>query len=184
MNSGAKVIATVMAVVIFLAVWWIGMSFSCEREAVGLENRFKVTRQKVQGVFDNTWRIIEGKAAVASKYKDGLLEVVSAQTEGRKGGDVMKFVQEAMGPGLDPSLYRDVANAIEAQRTNFRNAEAELLAVVEQHNNLRQKPPSSWFVGGRQELVYDVITSARTNKTFETGRDESDVDPFRAIQAK
>jgi hypothetical protein len=171
------VLATMAVAGLFLVVGTFLYGMSCQNRAVRLENKFKETVNAVKGSFDNTWRIIEGKAGVASAYSDKLHELTKAVVEGRKGGDTMKMIQET-APGLDPSLYRDVSNAIESQRTYFRNAEKELFAIRQEHNDLRTQIPSSWFVGGRPELVYNVITSARTDKTFETGHDESHADPF------
>lgn len=180
MNKGLIIGGTVLAAVLFAGVWVVLSFISYQNRAVALETRFEATHKKVKGTFDNMWRIIEGKAGVSAQYKDDFLEVVRAQTEGRKGGDMMKFIQE-VAPNLDASLYRDVANAIESQRTGFLNSEVELLSIKQQHDNLRLQIPSSLFVGGRAALKYDVITSARTERAFETGQDDSDADPFRSI---
>lgn len=176
-NFAGVLLATTLAGMLLIAAW-LGFSYiHYNNRAVELENRFKPAIQKVQGTFDNVWRIIEGKAHVSEKYKNGVRELLEAQQKGREGGSLMKSVQEAL-PGLDPSLYRDVSNAIESQRTGFLNAEVEVLAIKQEHDNLRMQMPSSFFVSGHPELVYKVITSSRTEKVFETGKDESSSDPF------
>lgn len=182
MNRTMTLFLTAGMVLAFSVLFSVGYVVRCNNRAIELENKFKASRQKVEAVFDNVWRIIEGKASVAVEYKAGIVEVIKAQTAGRTGGDIVKMVQEAV-PGLDPSVYRDVGNAIEGQRTTFLNAQTEILAIKQEHDNLRLQFPSNLIAGSRPELIYNVVSSARTKQAIESGRDESDPDPFRARNA-
>lgn len=181
MNKVLVLVGTMFAAAMLSVAVVVMMYFSYTNRAVGLENRFKAEIQKIKGAGDNMWKIIEGKAGVTSEYKDAFLAAISAQNAGRQGGDMVKVIKE-VAPNLDPTMYRDVANAIEGQRTIFRNAESNVLSIIIQHDDLRTQAPGSFFCSGRAPLEYKVITSARTEHMFETGQDNADADPFRTIR--
>ena len=46
------------------------------------------------------------------------------------------------------------------------------LDIIREHDTLRESLPSSWFVGSRPKLEYEVISSSITKEVVETRRDE------------
>ena len=100
--------------------------------------------------------------------------------EGRhydKGGQLMKFITEA-NPNFDIRLFEKVANSIEGQRTGFMRDQQKLIDMKREHDNVLTTMPGSLFVGSRPPIEIKVVTSTKTEKTFETRKDD-DVDVFK-----
>ena len=99
----------------------------------------------------------------------------------------MMWIQE-QNPSLDPSLYKELGQAIEANRTEYLSIVKTQISVAQEHNQLVTS--SSGFVpciilrvvGGRAAKSCDTltirqVTSGRTQESFKTGEDNT-VDLF------
>jgi len=93
-----------------------------------------------------------------------------------KGGQLMKFITEA-NPNFDIRLFEKVSNSIEGQRTAFMRDQQKLIDLKREHDNVLTTMPGSFFVGSRPPVEIKIVTSTKTEKTFET-RKEDDVDVF------
>lgn len=177
MNGMVKGLVAVALVVLVLVVMGVMMFFSISNSEIGLRNQIVAQQDACKVVFDNTWKIIAQKAQVADKYKDGFKDIYPALMEGRygneKGGALMKFVTES-NPQFDVAIYRDLSSAIEAQRTVFTREQKTLIDLKREHDNIRQKFPSSVVVGGRPEIKIELITSGKTQETYVNGQ-ENDI---------
>lgn len=155
------------------------MYVSYNNQEVRLRNQIGAQQKKNEATFDQTWKIIQQQAGVSSEYKDSFREIYTDIMNARysKGdGTLMKFIKEH-NPEFDSSLFKKVMTSIEAQRVNFTREQSLLLDLQREHNNLLQTLPSSIFVGGRAPIEVKIVTSGKTNKSFETGED-NDVDLF------
>lgn len=88
----------------------------------------------------------------------------------------MKWIQES-NPNFDSKLYDKLASEIEIKRQEFLMVQRKLMDIENQHNNLLDMIPSSWFLSGKQRLEYKVISSTRSKQVMETGV-EDDIDLF------
>lgn len=162
-----------------LVVMGFLMYMSYSNSEVRLRNAVKAQQEANTTSFDTCWKIIQGQAQVADKYKDSFKEIYVGLMEGRhydKGGQLMKFITEA-NPNFDIKLFEKVSNSIEGQRTAFMRDQQKLIDLKREHDNVLTTMPGSFFVGGRPPVEIKIVTSTKTEKTFET-RKEDDVDIF------
>lgn len=156
------------------------MYMSCSNSEIRLRNAVTAQQKANETSFDTCWKIIQGQAQVADKYKDSFKEIYIGLMEGRhyeKGGTLMKFITES-NPTFDVKLFEKVANSIEGQRTAFMRDQQKLIDLKREHDNVLTTMPGSFFVGSRPPVEIKVVTSSKTEKTFET-RKEDDVDVFQ-----
>ena len=155
-----------------------GMHVSYTNGEVRLRNQLTAQQDSNKAVFDNTWKILQQQAGVTDQYKEAFKEIYPALMEGRykEGGQMMKWVQES-NPDFDTSLYKTLMVSIEAQRTTFTRAQRQLIDLKREHDNLLQTIPAKWFVGDKDRVEIVVVTSGKTNNTFDSGQ-EDNVDLF------
>lgn len=179
-NKGNKGLLISVLVVVVLVVMYFFVSVSYKNQEVRLRNRISVQQKTNEVVYDTVWKIISQQAQVSENYKDSFKEIYGDIMEGRygneNGGTLMKFITES-NPQFDIRLYEKVSNSIEIQRTEFLREQKKLIDLKAAHDSLRKTEPASWFVGNVPEIEIQVVTSSKTTKTFETGR-EDDVKVF------
>lgn len=173
-----KALAAVGAV-LGIAIIGFLMYMSYSNSEVRLRNAVKAQQEANTTSFDTCWKIIQGQAQVADKYKDSFKEIYVSLMQGReygKGGQLMKFITEA-NPNFDIRLFEKVSNSIEGQRTAFMRDQQKLIDLKREHDNVLTTMPGSFFVGSRPPVEIKIVTSTKTEKTFET-RKEDDIDVF------
>lgn len=166
----------ILAIIAFVALTiFYGMSVVNKEETLRVAT---ANQQKVcMAYFDKMWKVIHQDAKVADQYKEAFKEIYPKLIDGRySSGELMKWVQES-NPDFNITLYSKVMNAIEAQREGFFSEQEQLLSIKQEHDNLLVTMPSKWFLGGVKPVEVKIITSAKTEETFQTGQ-ENDVELF------
>jgi len=161
------IIGCIVAIAIPIIIWAMGVS----NTEIGLRNKFEAQTQVRNLIYDNMWKTIQEKAAVADNYKDGMVECIEAAAKGREGGSLLKFVKEAV-PGLSDNLYKEIMATIEGKRDEVTRQQVILTDIYNTHKNLVQYQPTSWVVGRRSLLKLELITSTRTKRAAQTGIDD------------
>lgn len=117
---------------------------------------------------------------IPKMYKKDLMDVIEKTFEGRYGKDgskaVASFIQEK-NMNLDPALYRNVQEAMEAGRNEFQHAQTDL---IDQKRSYTTALGSFWQGFWLHRAGYPKIDlskiqpviNAHTEKAFETHRDE------------
>lgn len=176
-----KGFVVVLIVLVAIAGVVLLMYVSANNAEVGLRNQATQQQKNLENVFDRTWKIIQQQAQIANEGKEAFKEIYPALMEGRygnaRGGALLSFITE-QNPQFDLKLYDRVAASVEAQRTDFAREQTKLLDIKRQHDDIRMKIPSSFFVGGRPALEVKIITSSKTEEVFQSGKDD-DVDLFK-----
>lgn len=173
----AGIIIGLIVVVLGLTTAIYGVNVS--NSEIDLRNQASAQDDMRGAYFDKMWKTIQQQAEVSNEYKEAFAEIYPELIEGRYSqgdGALMKWIQEA-NPDFDASLYKKLMNTIEAQREGFFNEQKKLRSIMQQHENLRLKWPSSMFVGGREKLDYEMVTSKKTKNIMESG-EENDVELF------
>lgn len=181
-NVSVKTIVAVSIIVIlglgFIAT--VGGYFSYNNKEVSLREQAEAQRGKVEGVHDAMWKIISQKAQVSNEYRAGFDSIYTHIIDGRysKGdGSLMKWITEA-NPNFDTSLYKDVMDAIEVQRTQFMKAQERMIDIKREHSTLCKTYPGRWFISNTSEIEYTIVSSTQSKQTMETGLDDN-VDLFK-----
>lgn len=173
------IIVTIVVLFTFSAIGF-GMYFSYNNSDVRLRNLAEAQRGNIENVYDRMWKILQQKAKVSDQYRDTFKEIYPKLIEGRYSqgdGTLMKWIQES-NPQFDVSLYKDLMNSIEVERTVFSNEQKKMLDIVREHNNLIKTVPGRWLVTNDMEIDYTVISSTRSKAVMENGTDD-DIDLFK-----
>ena len=177
MKAALIALGGLFGVVLIFVVIASLMYFNADSSEVGLRNQIKA-QQKVNEVsFDTTWKIIAQKCQLKDDFKEAFTKFYPELMKGRHyeaGGSFMKWIKES-NPKFDASLWKDLMVTISGERKTFERNQAKLIDLQRAHNDVLTQAPSRFFVGGRPPIDIKIVTSTKTEKTFESGK-EDDVD--------
>lgn len=140
-------------------------------------------QETCKAFFDKMWKVLQQKAEIADQYKDAFKDIYPGLIAGRYSNDnggsqmFMKWVTEH-NPSFDLSLYRDLSNAVESERTSFFYEQKKLISMNNEHRNKIMTFPGTWFLAGREAIAIIVITSDATASAYET-KQENNLDLFK-----
>ena len=174
MTPSLIIIVAAVAILLVLLI----MFFTYNNKEIYLRKEADAQRKKIESTHDKMWKVIKQKAEVSDKYRETFERVYPEIIAGRysDGSSAMKWIQEA-NPDFDTSLYNDLMQAIEIQRTHLHNAQSRMLDVIRERASLIESYPSRWFITNKSEIEYEVISSTKTHNVVET-RVDDDVDVF------
>ncbi len=175
-------LGVVAALAIGAILWAIGVSNNEKR----LMLRGEAQQTVCEAFFSNMWEILQTKAGVANEYKEAFKEIYVPLIEGRYNDDnlLMKWITES-NPTFDPSLYKDLMVAIEAQRNGFFMEQSKLIDIDREHKTMRVVFPNSLIIGKRNNIGYKVnedgtitegiiiLKNLATTDAYKTGTDAS-----------
>jgi hypothetical protein len=177
-GCGIASILALVSAVILIGIWWFTSNISYRNQEVALRSKFNATQSSNKVNYDAMWKIISGVAEVPQQYSQDFKDAYSsilASGSNTSNNSIRGLFATAAGmkvPELNPSLYAKVQNVIEAERTKFANNQRELLDIKREHDKLCQSFPGSLFLGGVTPLEAKLVTSTRTEKSFDTGVDD------------
>ena len=176
-----KIVVFSVLVVLALAIFTLmGNYFSYNNKEVALREQAEAQRGKVEGVHDAMWKIISQKAQVSNEYRTSFDSIYTHIISGRYSqgdGSLMKWITEA-NPNFDTSLYKDLMDAIEVQRMQFKNAQERMIDIKREHSTLCKTYPGRWFITNTSEIEYTIVSSTQSKQTMGSGIDDS-VDLFK-----
>lgn len=177
-----SIVGAVILGLIVLIGGVIGKLNSEGRLRVTIEN--KITDNKNE--YDAMWKTISQTVEVSEQAADRLKEIFVGYAEARtgKGGgnELVKWVTESV-PNVQPDSlpYKNLMNIIVAGRENFKNRQKELIDLKRAHDTLFDGDVIGGAilgVFGRHKVEIKIVTSTKTEKSFETGKDD-DVGLYR-----
>ena len=174
------IIAVLIGLFVSFGLYIFIANMNIDNTEIDLRTSVEAQEKKIENYYDKMWKILKQKAGVTEQYKDSFKEIYVPLIEGRysKGdGSLMKWVTES-NPTFDPSLYKDLMQSIEIERTGFYTEQNVLIDLQREHKNLLRKAPSGWFIDSDiLPIEIKIITSALTKDVVATGED-NDVDLF------
>ena len=175
MTPSLIIIVAAVAILLVLLI----MFFTYNNKEIYLRKEADAQRKKIESTHDKMWKVIKQKAEVSDKYRETFERVYPEIIAGRysDGSSAMKWIQEA-NPNFDTSLYNDLMQAIEIQRTHLHNAQTRMLDVIRERASLIESYPSRWFITNKSEIEYEVISSTKTHNVVQT-RVDDDVNVFK-----
>jgi hypothetical protein len=168
------ILGTTLGIVLLIGVIGIISYFSISNTEIKLRQKVVAQQQVNKTVFDNTWKIISQQAEVSEQYKESFAKIYPKLMDGRygntRGGALMSWIQES-NPNFDVSLYSKLMTTIEAQRSIFTMEQKKLIDLGREHTVYISTFPNTIFIGNRGEIKLNIVTSDKTEKSFETGQD-------------
>ena len=178
MSNTAKIL--VLLGVIFgiavIGIAGIGLAqyISMGNKNARLTNLFEAKQTESKTVHSEMWQTVKEIGGVTDAYANKFDSIYSHIMDARysKGdGSLMKFVTES-NPTFDTRLYEKLANVIEAKRIKFTGIQKDLLDIDREHNDLITTFPGTLFLSGSPRFKLQIVTSSRTEKAFESGKDD------------
>lgn len=159
-----------------LVVGIVGMvvCISTSNTEVRLRNAITAKQDDNKSEFDNMVKKIAQTTQVAKFDRKSLMEIFVEHAKARKmdgNGQLMTWVKESI-PNVDASTMKSLMNIITSSRDGWTMRQKEILDLKREHDNIRGTWPGTWIVGNRPEINVKIVTSSRTEKSFETGRDD------------
>jgi len=172
-NKSFIIIGGVIALLLMI---YIPMSVSYNNTANRTEEQSLAKIDACKVDYDAMWKIIQQQTGVTEHYEESFKEIYVELINGRYSqgdgrGALMSWIQED-NPTFDSGLFEKLMNTIESQRTDFSTRQKELIAIGEDYNKNRVTFPASWFIGDRPRMEVIIITSTKTEKVYETGKDD------------
>jgi hypothetical protein len=181
MKKGTIIGLSVGILIAVTALIIFSMSISYSNTEIDLRTTTVAQQDKCKAYFDKMWKILQQKAGVADQYKEAFKEIYPKMIEGRysKGdGSLMKWITES-NPQFDVSLYKELMQSIEIERTGYFNEQSRLIDMQREHAALLQKAPSRWFLNDTlKPVAIIIVTSKNTKDAYVTG-EENEVDLFK-----
>jgi len=157
-----------------------GSAISAKNAEVLLRNQFNAQVSANKVTYDEVTKVIFGKAKVSQQYAEDFekayVGLMNARYEGKN--PMMNWIQEK-NPDFDASMFKEVQATIESLRAKFTREQKKLIDLKRQHDDMRLYFPNSIWMGifGVKELELKIVTSARVEKSFDSGVDNNP-DPF------
>jgi len=158
-----------------------GMFISYSNQEAILRTTIEAKQKDNTSEFDNMFKKISQVAQVSEKQlsvlKDILVSYADARTT-KSENQIMTWVTESV-PNVDTSTMNNLQNIIVSSRDSWTMRQKELLDLSREHTKLLRVFPSSFVLSilGRKPIDITIVTSGRTEKAFETGKDD-DTDVF------
>lgn len=171
----------VIIIVLAVSFFYLGSAFITTNNADRtLRNVYTAKINERTTFYDKMWKIISQKSQIALKNDSAFQNIVNLQVTGQKNGEnvMWAWVQQSNPTATFTevtSLYRELGQAIEAERNGFFEQEKVLQSIKLQHDNLCDMFPGSmimWILG-RDKLNYVPITSDQTINIINTGKDNN-----------
>lgn len=183
MSKGTVVTLGVVGIIVVMVFVIIGAVIGTFNTEVSLRTTIEQKQKDNTSEFDNMWKKISQVAQVTEGQKEALKEILvgyaQARSQGRDGsGSFINALHEAI-PNVDTTTFNNLQNIIVGSRDSFTMRQKELLDLKREHDKLLRTFPSNVILGmfGRKEIDIQIVTSSKTEKTFETGKDD-DVSVF------
>lgn len=169
MSAVAIVFLCVGAAALILVI----MYFYYNNREVALRKEAEAQRGNIAAIRDQMFKIIQELGNVAADYRESFGKIFPEIISGRykDGGSLMKFIREA-NPHFETSLYRQLANSIEVQRSLFTSAQKRMLDIINQRAALLEYRPAKWFIKDKSPVEYEVIQGSDSRKVMETATDD------------
>lgn len=177
--------ALVVGLITFVLLFMFGMgTLGFFNTSTTLITTYEAKIDANKADFDNMWKTISQVAKVPGKYKDDFQDTFTSYVKARQGGNtgegaLLSFLTEAV-PNFDgKELYAKVQTVVEAKREGWTQRQKELRDLKREHDTLIRTFPGLAYnaLVGHAELAAVVITSGRTEETFDSGQDDN-VDLF------
>lgn len=174
----SAILVTVFLAIFLSGVSLVGYGITTFNQAQTLTTQYEAKVDANKTDFDNVVKVIGQTSQVSKAQLDKLKEIYVSYAEARTGKDaqqaIMNWVQESV-PNVDTSTMNNLQNIIVSSRNSWTERQKELVDISREYNTMLAKFPSNFVLGifGFKEINPLIITSADTEKAFQTGQDNN-----------
>jgi hypothetical protein len=176
MSTGAKIgLGLVVFVVLFLGscgMMVLGVKNTCISNESDIDAQYKNNKIALAGYTNKIMDMVQVPKMAVGHIK----EVATAAIQGRygeKGSQALFQAIQEQNPSVDPGLYRQLMQAMEAGRNSFDADQASLMDKCRVYEKYRQQEPQEIFVSFFGFPKFDKtectpVTTAQTEQDFKT----------------
>lgn len=181
MKTWQIVTLVIVILVLSLVGGLVGSYVSAHNYANRAEVGITTARDNNMNILGQYTTKVSEMVQVPAMMKDDLKEVIEASIGGRYGPDGSKATWQWIkehNPSVDPGLYRNIQQTIEAGRNKFENAQTALLSRCQEYNTQSGYLIRGIFIRLADYPKIDVtkmctpIVSTHAKKAFESGIDD------------
>jgi len=182
MNKTSVIILSVVGLFVLMFFIFVTMIVSIANKEVSIRTAIEQKQRDNKSEFDNLFKKISQTAQVSEKAMSVLKDILigHAQARNTKGDNsVFNWIQESV-PNVDMTVFNNLQNIITSSRDSFTMRQKELLDFKREHDILLKSFPSGMILSflGRKPIDVQIITSTRSEKAFEMGKDD-DIEVFK-----
>lgn len=170
-----KILIWVIVGVLLAGAASVGLMYvSYSNQEIQLRNLITAKMADNKSEYDNMWKKISQVAQVTQEERKSLEGIILGNANARSpksDKQIMTWIKEAV-PNVDNKTFINLQNIITASRDSFTMRQKELIDMNREHDNLIMVFPGSIFVGSRGKIEIKVITSTKTEKVFDSGKDD------------
>ena len=168
MKKGLIVGIAIAAIVGLISIMGVIMAVGINNTEIGLRNQYTAQNKEVETTLDTMRKTLMSQFKVTKEFADKFIKVAQTQTEGRKGGGLIKLSTESAALGIDKDIYKKMMNSIEGQMAQFKRSQDTLTDVWRTHKTYCEVFPNSIIVGGNPIPEPVMISSNVTKETMKT----------------
>lgn len=181
-QNGNAVVAllSVLGGIVAIAAFVVMTMVKYHNLGVTYETKLDATWQDNKVTLNSYTTKVQEVAQVPGMMRDDLGKVIEQTFQGRYGADgskaVFQFIQE-QNHQLDPQLYRQIQQVMEAGRNDFQTSQKMLVDVKKNYEAQLNYAWSGFWLGvvGYPKLdltKYNIVTLGSVEAKFESGVDE------------
>lgn len=182
------IIGVSLALLILVGGFFLGAYITITNTEMIMRKQVEAQQEVTKANFDKMFKVIAQTAQVPEhlmdKSKEAFKEIYVPLMEGRydnaRGGALMSWVTES-NPQFDISaiapLYEKLQIVIESNRESFFIEQKKLIDMNREHSTYISLFWQKMFLGGKEPIDIQLVTSTHTDKSFETGK-EDDINIF------
>lgn len=177
----ALVLAFFMVVLVGGVIFGVTTYFNFANKGIAIENTLDAKyedNKNVMAGFSTKVKEIAQVANMSATAQGKLIELANKSRYGADGSKAtMQFFQE-QNPNIDSTLFRNLQQVIESERTRFSNAQTEMLDIKRTYKTMLDQPYSGFWLrlAGLPKTnldKYTIVINDYTNAAFETKRAEA-----------
>jgi hypothetical protein len=182
-GSALVIVGAILGVLFVIGALIVAVVVSANNAANGFDQKMKAEHTNNKNILSAYNQKVLEAAQVPAMARDDIIQIAEAAIQGRYGENGSQAVFQAIteqNPSVDPQLYSKLQQITEAGRDEFKTAQTRLLDVKRAYETALKNYPMGPIMGflGFPKVpldAYNIVTTARTERAFETGREDGPV---------
>jgi hypothetical protein len=166
---GISITIGILLLVVSGLVLYVSTFNTFKRTKIAYEAQVSVDK----AVHDEMKKVVFGQAKVSEKYSADFEKIYVKVMDARYkdgAGKMMQWITE-QNPNFDPSLYKQLMNTIESQRSKFTANQKKMISLHAELESQIATFPGNFLLFNQDLPELKLVTSSDTEKAFETGED-------------